>query len=129
MTIDEDTPPEVARLLRELEGEGFRDKAKLNALKEQIRVSYASAPPEFLEEARRADPFNDALPPMDAVEIAAEFAKMAGSAAERAGEVFEKSMTAPDWDSLRPDRKRSPREGGNKIDITKKEGGGGGDDE
>ena len=56
------------RLLRELEAsvselvaDGFDDRATLGELKAQIKESYASAPPEFLEEASASPP----APPME----------------------------------------------------------------
>ena len=106
---------ELEASVKELEAEGFNEASVLRQLKEQIRESYAAAPPEFIEEARKADMFNEALPPMSAVEIAAEFKKMA----ESGKKVVEKAMATPDFESLKPGRKRGPREKGNKIDIKK----------
>ena len=42
------------RSWEELEAEGFADRQVLRKLKEQVRSSYASAPPEFIAEAREA---------------------------------------------------------------------------
>ena len=106
---------ELEASVKELEAEGFNEASVLRQLKEQIRESYAAAPPEFIEEARKADMFNEALPPMSATEIAAEFKKMA----ESGKKVVEKAMATPDFESLKPGRKRGPREKGNKIDIKK----------
>jgi len=103
--------------VKELQAEGFNDRAALDAFKEQLRSSYASAPPEFLEEVRRADPFNTVLPRLTPEEIVAEFGKLAEIGAEKLRTALEKGVAAPDFDSLRPDRKRGPRELGNKIAI------------
>lgn len=111
---------ELEASVKELESEGFNDRKALGKLKEQIRTSYETAPPEFIEEARRADPFNEALPRLSPIEIAAEFAKMAGSGADKLSKSLEKGMAAPDWESLNPGRKRGPRDKGNKIDISKR---------
>ena len=103
--------------VKELQAEGFNNRAALDAFKEQLRSSYASAPPEFLEGVRRADPFNTALPRLTPEEIVAEFGKLAEIGAEKLRTALEKGVAAPDFDSLRPDRKRGPRELGNKIAI------------
>ena len=96
----------------------------LGRLKDQIKESYASAPQEFVEAARRNDFFNEALPPLTASEIAAEVAKLA----ESAGSVVERALATPDLESLKPNRKRGPRPTGFKINLNKKseEGGGAG---
>jgi hypothetical protein len=99
--------------VKELQAEGFSDAATLGKLKAQIKESYASAPQEFIDEARRADMMNEALPPLTAAEIAGEFAKMAESGAR----VVERAMATPDFESLNPRRKRGPREKGNKIAL------------
>jgi hypothetical protein len=112
---------ELVSAVRELEDEGFRDMAALGKLKEQIKTSYASAPPEFIAEARRADLFNEYAPPMDLVEIAAELAELAKSRAETVGKGIDQIVTGADWDSLNPSRKRGPRPKGNKIDISKRQ--------
>ena len=65
-------------------------------LKEQIRVSYASAPAEFIDEARRADLFNEALPPLSPVEIAAEFSKLA----EAGKGVVQRAIAVPDFGNI-----------------------------
>ena len=89
-----------------------------------LRESYAAAPPEFVEEQRRADPFNAALPRLTLAEIAAEFLAIAETGVGKA----RGAAPAPDFGSLNPNRKRGPREQGNKIEIKKPAGGGGGDD-
>ena len=48
-------------------------------------------------------------------EIAAEFGKMA----QAGGDVVERAMKMPDFDSINPGRKRQPRELGNKIELKK----------
>ena len=45
---------ELQASVEELEAEGFADRQVLRKLKEQVRSSYASAPPEFIAEAREA---------------------------------------------------------------------------
>ena len=70
---------------------------------------------QFIEEARKADLFNEALPPLTLAEIAAEFGKMAQSGQD----VVERAMKMPDFDSINPGRKRQPREVGNKIELKK----------
>ena len=115
--------PRRLRLLRELESsvkelqaEGFNDRAVLAKFKAQIKESYASAPQEFIDEARKADMLNEALPPLTPGEIAVEFGKLA----EKGKDVVEKAFTMPDFESLNPGRERGPREKGNKIEIKKK---------
>ena len=126
---------ELDLAVRELERDGFRDTdtgaagagaGALAPLKAQLRESYAAAPPEFVEEQRRADPFNAALPRLSLAEIAAEFLALAETGVGRA----RGAAPAPDFGSLNPNRKRGPREQGNKIEIKKPAGGarGGGDD-
>lgn len=111
---------ELEASVRELEVEGFRDRAVLGKLKEQIRESYANAPAEFIDEARKADPFNEFTPRLSTVEIAAEFASMAEAGLTNVKKGIERSLiTGPDFDSLNPGRKRGPREKGNKIEIQK----------
>jgi len=104
---------ELASAIKELEAGTFRDKPKLATLREQLRSSYASAPAEFVEEARRTDPFNAALPPLSLAEIAAEFLGLAESGAGK----LRDAVPAPDFNSLDPARRRGPREKGNKIEI------------
>ena len=113
---------ELEASVRELEGDGFREAAVLSKLKAQIKESYASAPPEFVEEARRADPFNDALPRLSLAEIAAELATLAGSGlgSVKAG-LGKAVLDGPDYDSLNPRRKRGPRPQGNKIELASPE--------
>ena len=110
------------RLLRELEASvkelqavGFRVKETLAKLKAQVKESYASAPQEFIDEARKADLLNEALPPLTAAEIAAEFVKLA----ESGKTVMERAAATPDFASLSPLRPRGPRPKGNKIDLKK----------
>ena len=80
-----------------------------------MRASYATAPAEFVKEARKADPLNSALPRLTLAEIADEVASLAESGAS----VFEKLIPAPDLSGLNPGRKRGPRAKGNKIEIKK----------
>ena len=101
--------------VRELEDEGFADAEALGRLKAQLKASYATAPQEFIDEARRKDLFNEALPPLTPAEIASEFAKLAESGSKVVG----RALATPDFDSLNPGRKRGPREKGNKIAINK----------
>ena len=81
----------------------------------QIRSSYATAPPEFIAEARKENLFNEYAPPMSLGEIAAEFAELADEKIKKAGDAIERV----DWESLKPGRDRGPREKGNKIEIRK----------
>ena len=110
------------RLLRELEAavkeliaEGYTDRAVLGKYKAQIKESYANAPQEFIDEARKADMLNEALPPLTPAEIATEFGRLA----EGLAGVAERAVATPDFDSLSPGRKRGPRELGNKVEINK----------
>ena len=81
-------------------------------------VRYASAPPEFVKEARRSNPFNEALPRLTLSEIATEFAEIADAGVKKGRETVERSMVTVEWDSLAPNRKRTRAEG-NKIPIKK----------
>jgi len=110
---------ELDKSVRELEAEGFRGNEQLAALKAQLKESYAVAPAEFVDEMRKADPFNTALPPLTPAEIAAEFAAMAEAGASKIADSLARSAVTPDFDSLNPGRKRAPREKGNKIEIKK----------
>lgn len=106
---------ELERSVRELQDEGFNDRARLGALKEQLRESFASAPQEFIDEARKADWLNEALPPLTPAEIIEEVGKLA-----EAGQRFvERAVATPDFESLNPSRPREPRGKGNKIEIKK----------
>lgn len=108
---------ELESSVRELEGEGFDDLEALGQLKEQIRKSYETAPPEFIKDARRADLFNEYTPRMSVAEIAAEFASMAGERLGKVSDGIEKGIENADWDSLDPRRPRGERPKGNKIQI------------
>ena len=107
---------ELEASVQELEAEGFSDRAKLKELKEQIKTSYATAPPEFIKEARKANMFNEALPPRSIADIASDILDLSQSI----GDGFEKAALNIEFDSINPGRKRGPREKGNKIDIGKK---------
>ena len=78
-----------------------------------MRASYASAPPEFVEEARRADPFNSNLPRLSLAEIAEEFLKLAEGGVKKVGEGIEKQA------GLQVKVRGVPRAKGNKIEINK----------
>ena len=106
---------ELEASVQELEAEGFSDRAKLKELKEQIKTSYATAPPEFIKEARKANMFNEALPPRSIADIASDILDLSQSI----GDGFEKAALNIEFDSINPGRKRGPREKGNKIDIGK----------
>ena len=110
---------ELEAAVGELEAEGFNDRSKLGELKEQLKASYANAPAEFVEEARRLDRFNQALPPMSLAEIVAEVAELADSGLSSLGESLKTGAKNVDWGSLNPGRSRGPREPGNKIDLGK----------
>ena len=112
---------ELERSVKELEGEGFRDAEALRGLKDQIRASYATAPDEFIAQARKADLFNEYTPPMSVAEIAAEFSSLAVERVEKVGDGLTQALENADWESLDPGRKRGPREKGNKIEINKPE--------
>lgn len=105
---------ELEGAVRELEAEGFSDRKVLSNLKAQIKKSYATAPDEFIKEARKENLFNEYAPAMSLSEIAAEFAGLVERAAERSAE------NEPEWDTLDPKRKRGQREKGNKIQINPK---------
>ena len=118
----------------------------LSRLKAQVKESYASAPQEFIDEARKADLLNEALPPLTSAEIAAEFIKVRhvslpihalplcmcmlrtlppltpfvhSQLAESGKTVIERAARTPDFASLNPLRPRGPRPKGNKIDLKK----------
>ena len=80
-------------------------------------TSYASAPPEFVAEARRSDPFKEGLPRMTLAEIAAEIAEVAESGIRGAADSLAQGIGKVDLASLDPGRKRGPRPLGNKIEI------------
>jgi len=111
---------ELEASIKELEAEGFNDRDALGKLKEQVRTSYATAPPEFVAEARRSDPFKEGLPRLSLAEIAAEIADLAGTSVQKSVGGLEQGLQKIDWESLSPGRKRGPREMGNKIEINKK---------
>ena len=110
---------ELEACVKELQAEGYNDRKVLAQFKEQIRLSYASAPPEFVAEARKANPFNEGLPRLTLDEIAGEFVEIAGSGIEDFWSGLEKGIANVDFDSLDPGRKRGPREKGNRIEIKK----------
>ena len=110
---------ELEKSVGELEAEGFEDKRILGRLKEQIRTSYASAPEEFVAEARKANLFNEYAPPMTLSEIAAEFKDIASSRIEKVSKGLEQGLVNAEWEALDPLRKRGPREKGNRIEINK----------
>jgi len=112
---------ELEASIMELQAEGFNDSNALASLKEQVRTSYATAPPEFVAEARRADPFKEGLPRLSLAEIAAEIADLAGTRVQKSVGGFEQGLQRIDWESLNPGRKRGPRELGNKIEINRRE--------
>ena len=68
------------------------------------------------KEARKANMFNEALPPRSIADIASDILDLSQSI----GDGFEKAALNIEFDSINPGRKRGPREKGNKIDIGKK---------
>lgn len=84
-----------------------------------MRASYATAPADFIAEARKADPFKEGLPRRTLAEIAADITDLAGTSVQKGVSGFEQGMQNIDWESLNPGRKRGPRQVGNKININK----------
>jgi len=109
---------ELELAVGELEADGF---AKTNGdamapLRAQLKESYAAAPPEFVDEARKDNFFNPALPRLSLAEIAKEFLELAEAGlTNRAGDGAG-GVRVVDPRTLKV-RRQGPREEGNKIEI------------
>ena len=100
----------------ELEADGFaRANAEAMApLRAQLKESYAAAPPEVIEEARKENFFNPALPRLTLAEIAKEFLELAEAGlANKAGDGG--GVRVVDPRGLK--QRREERKQGNKIEI------------
>ena len=109
---------ELELAVGELEADGF---AKTNGeamapLRAQLKESYAAAPPEFVDEARKDNFFNPALPRLTLAEIAKEFLELAEAGLSNRGGDGAGGVRVVDPRTLKV-RRQGPREEGNKIEI------------
>ena len=101
----------------ELEADGFaRANAEAMApLRAQLKESYASAPPEVIEEARKENFFNPALPRLTLAEIAKEFLELAEAGLANTASPGSGGVPVVDPRGLK--LRRQERQAGNNIEI------------
>ena len=108
---------ELELAVGELEADGFaRANAEAMApLRAQLKESYAAAPPEVIEEARKENFFNPALPRLTLAEIAKEFLELAEAGLANTASPGSGGVPVVDPRGLK--LRRQERQEGNKIEI------------
>ena len=108
---------ELELAVGELEADGFaRANAEAMApLRAQLKESYAAAPPEVIEAARKENFFNPALPRLTLTEIAKEFLELAEAGLANTASPGSGGVPVVDPRGLK--LRRQERKAGNKIEI------------